>query len=340
MHKQYKKIILLSVHLAATCNILANEPILLKKPKLTLTQKIKNALISQKYSEALTTNNNIPGLVGSIPHELVTIIDELTNRLDKVELNRLLLHGPPGNGKTTIARKIAEIIDANFLYQAAPSIVSKYIGSAAENIEDKFKEAEKLIRVTGKPAIIFIDEIDAIANDYKSKSEFRSEHENALKQLWLCMDKHKNNTNIFVICATNLFKSINKTFLDRFGSNTIEIKNPDKETREKILKHYFEARNIHLEEPFLKHLVKQSKGLSIRAIEDVVKSASQNIENLSSERVELLLKKSKSKLKDKVDHSAIAEAATKINSVLQVPIHSYQLIGILAFVVGYELKRR
>jgi SpoVK/Ycf46/Vps4 family AAA+-type ATPase len=338
MHKITK--LKLTIILTGALDLFSNAPIVLKKPKYSLVQQIKRKLVGFNYTEVITPNHQIPGLVGAIPQELIVIIEQLQKHPGNIQLNRLLLHGPPGNGKTTIARKISEIINANFLYQAAPSIVSKYIGSAAENIDEKFKEAETLIKETGKPVIIFIDEIDAIANDYKSKSEFRSEHENALKQLWLCMDKHKNNSNIFVICATNEFKRINKTFLDRFGSNTIEIKNPDKETREKVFKHYFEKNNINLEDKFLEYLVKISNNVSIRAIEDIIKSAVQDMDKLTSERVELLLNKSKSKMKYAADHSAIADAASKINNVLHAPILLHQLLAILLPVIGYELKRR
>lgn len=326
-----KKIIL--ILLSATVIFPNSEPIELKKPKVSLVQKIKRKIKGSGFSEELTTNHQIDGIVGSVPQELITIINQLKNKT--CNLNRLLLHGPPGNGKSTIAKKIAKIIDANFIYQAAPAIVKKYIGSAVESIEDTFSDAENLIFKDRKPVVIFIDEIDAIANDYKSKSEFRSEHENALKQLWLCMDKYKDNPNIFIVCATNYFKQINKTFLDRFGSNTIEIKNPNKENRKIIFQHYFAQHNITLDKEFLKHLVNSSKGLSIRGIEDTIKAAVQNIETLTSERVEMLLKKTKSKMNKDVNHSEIAEIASRINHMLQVPIYSYQLLGIITFVVGY-----
>src|SRR5680860_261870 len=109
----HKKLIFLST------TLLFAEPIVLKKPKRTLIEKLKRSLKPNAYIEKTTKNFSIPGIVGSIPEELIIIIEQLKTKHENVYLNRLLLYGPPGNGKSTISKKIAEVIDASFIYQAA-----------------------------------------------------------------------------------------------------------------------------------------------------------------------------------------------------------------------------
>jgi len=70
----------------------------------------------------------------------------------------VMLFGPPGTGKTMIAKAVANETDANFLSISGPEIMSKYYGESEKHIREIFEEAEKTA-----PAIIFIDEIDSIA---------------------------------------------------------------------------------------------------------------------------------------------------------------------------------
>ena len=157
--------------------------------------------------------------------------------------NILLLYGPPGNGKTTLARKIAEYVNGVFLMQPAPRIVNEYVGSGAKSIAQLFEDAYRLSDEKQK-TIIFIDEIDAIASNIKLES--RGEYKSALQQLWLELDKCKSDPNIFVIFATNHFDKLDTTFLDRMGGNSVEIKNPDASTRKKVLEHYFTKATISI----------------------------------------------------------------------------------------------
>ncbi|MCX5922879.1 MAG: ATP-binding protein [Candidatus Dependentiae bacterium] len=207
----------------------------------------------------------IDGMIGKQPTKLYWLMKQIND--ETVTKRCLILHGKPGNGKTTLASKIAQLTNSKFLRLDAPSIVNTYVGQGAHNVANLFEDAQSIASQDNSKVIVFIDEIDAIASNVKT--EFRSEHKIALQQLWLEIDKQKNNKNIFIIFATNHLEKLDRTFLDRFGGNVIEIKNPDAPTRKQILEHYFSNVTITLPSSTLNTLVKKTEDLSIRCLEDL-----------------------------------------------------------------------
>lgn len=236
-------------------------------------------IMSSLFSVSLVAQQaekfTIDGMIGEPPARVALLIKQLkekqpttTTDTDKRLKNRLILYGPPGNGKTTLAFKIAQMTDSLFFKIDGPTIVDKYVGQGSQNIAQVFDLASEKAREDGKRVIIFIDEIDAIASN--NKSEYRSEHAAALQQLWLELDRYKKDPYIFVMCATNHFKKLDKTFLDRFGANAIEIPNPDLTLRRQALQFYCDNAGVTLKPDDFETLAKKSEGLSMRCLEDLV----------------------------------------------------------------------
>ncbi|MGH0175374.1 UNVERIFIED_CONTAM: hypothetical protein FKN15_008851 [Acipenser sinensis] len=124
----------------------------------------------------------------------------------------LLLYGPPGTGKTLVARAVANETGAFFFLINGPEIMSKLAGESESNLRKAFEEAEK-----NAPAIIFIDELDAIAP--KREKTHGEVERRIVSQLLTLMDGLKQRTHVVVMAATNRPNSVDPA-LRRFGRST------------------------------------------------------------------------------------------------------------------------
>ena len=154
---------------------------------------------------------------------------EIFARLGVEPPKGVLLHGPPGCGKTLLAKAVANESGAHFISLAGPEIMSKFYGQSEENLRKVFDDAEK-----NAPSIIFFDEVDSIApkrEDTQGEVERR-----VVSQLLTMMDGMKSRGKVVVIAATNRPNALDPA-LRRPGrfDREIEIPVPDKRGRKEIL---------------------------------------------------------------------------------------------------------
>jgi len=212
---------------------------LTKKTALTLTIMclIPIALAKPKRCNFSDLQGEYPAEVRYICEDLKAVKDALDN--DKkfpyqIE-NRLLMYGPPGNGKTTVANEIAKETRAHLIGINGPEIVQEYIGTGAKEVKKLFTEAINYAEVHNRPVVIVIDEIDAFAEHVES--EHRAEHKAILQEVWHMLDVIKDDPRLFFVALTNSEK-LNETFRTRFGNNICKITPPDAATRRALLEKY------------------------------------------------------------------------------------------------------
>ncbi|PVD22692.1 hypothetical protein C0Q70_15947 [Pomacea canaliculata] len=152
----------------------------------------------------------------------------------------ILLYGPPGTGKTLIARAVANETGAFFFLINGPEIMSKLAGESESNLRKAFEEAEK-----NAPAIIFIDELDAIAP--KREKTHGEVERRIVSQLLTLMDGLKQRSHVIVMAATNRPNSVDAA-LRRFGrfDREVDIGIPDATGRLEILR--IHTKNMKLAE--------------------------------------------------------------------------------------------
>ncbi len=224
---------------------------------------------------AVKSNTSFKDVAGikQIKGELEEIVDFLNNP-DKylkfgVKLPKgVLLVGPPGVGKTLIARAVAGEADVPFFYQSGASFVQIYVGMGAKKVRELFTKAK-----ANAPAIVFIDEIDAIGKQRGGKTN--DERESTLNELLTQMDGFDGDSGVIVIAATNKIEVLDDALLraGRFDRRVF-INLPNIDDRKKILELYL--RNKHYEFD-IQNLAEQTSGFSSAALATLINEALLNM---------------------------------------------------------------
>lgn len=153
----------------------------------------------------------------------------------------VLLIGPPGTGKTLLARAVATACKGSMIFVSGSEFVEMYVGVGSSRIRDMARQARERYKKTGKPQIIFIDELDALGKARSGKGAINSheEREQTLNQLLVEMDGLGSSEGIIWIAATNRPEILDQALLrpGRFDTQ-VYVDKPDKAGRVKLFDIY------------------------------------------------------------------------------------------------------
>jgi len=276
------------------------------------------------------------GGIADVKEELEEIIDFLRSPKKYKNFGAkmprgVLLIGPPGVGKTMIAKAVAGEADVPFYYQSGASFVQIYVGMGAKRVRELFVQAKR-----NAPSIIFIDEIDAVG---RARGANRNdEREATLNQLLTEMDGFEDSSGVVVVAATNKIEVLDSALLrsGRFDRR-IFVDLPNIKERAAILDKYFE-KMIH--EVDTKEIAKMTIGFNGASLATLVNEAAlealrRNRHNISMDEV-LAVKdkvifgkrKVKSYSEDEKNLQALYQAAKALSAYwFEVPFEKFTMIN-------------
>ena len=213
--------------------------------------------------------------------ELAEIIDFFENpsrylAMDIRVPKGVLLAGPPGVGKTLLAKAVAGEAGVPFFYRSGADIVELYVGVGARRVREIFRAAKM-----SAPSIIFIDEIDAIGRRRGERGN--DEREATLNQLLTEMDGFESDSGVVVIAATNRMEMLDEALLrpGRFDRR-VHISLPDREERVAILSLYLKKKSCDAD---IGRIASKTVGFSSAALSTLVNEAALHALRRGSERI-------------------------------------------------------
>ena len=219
-----------------------------------------------------TTFDDVAG-ISLIKEELEEVVDFLNSpkkyqKFDVKLPKGVLLVGPPGVGKTLIARAVAGEAEVPFFYQSGASFVQIYVGMGAKRVRELFEKAK-----VNAPSIVFIDEIDAIGKQRTGTSN--DEREATLNELLTQMDGFEGDSGVIVIAATNKLEVLDDALLraGRFDRR-VHIGLPNIQDRKLILDLYLKNVNYSFN---LNSLAVSLAGFSSAAISTLINESKLNM---------------------------------------------------------------
>ena len=261
----------------------------------------------------------------------------------------VLLVGPPGTGKTMLAKAVAGEANVPFFSMSGSEFVEMFVGMGASKVRDLFRQAKEKA-----PCIVFIDEIDAIGKKRDGQMGGNDEREQTLNQLLTEMDGFEGNTGVIILAATNRPESLDPA-LTRPGrfDRRVPVELPDLKGREEILKVH--ARKIKVAEDVdFEKVARMASGASgaelanivneaaLRAVRDGRKFATQADLEESIEVVIAGYQKKNAILTDKekwtVAYHEIGHALVAAKQTNSAPVQKITIIPRTSGALGYTMQ--
>ena len=261
----------------------------------------------------------------------------------------ILLVGPPGTGKTMLAKAVAGEANVPFFSMSGSEFVEMFVGMGASKVRDLFKQAKEKA-----PCIVFIDEIDAIGKKRDGQIGGNDEREQTLNQLLTDMDGFEGNSGVMILAATNRPDALDPA-LTRPGrfDRRVPVELPDLKGREEILKVHAKKIKISDDVDF-KIIARMASGASgaelaniineaaLRAIRDGRKFVSQNDLEESIEVVIAGYQKKNSILTDaekwRVSYHEVGHALVAAKQTNSAPVTKITIIPRTSGALGYTMQ--
>ena len=261
----------------------------------------------------------------------------------------ILLVGPPGTGKTMLAKAVAGEANVPFFSMSGSEFVEMFVGMGASKVRDLFKQAKEKA-----PCIVFIDEIDAIGKKRDGQIGGNDEREQTLNQLLTEMDGFEDNSGVMILAATNRPDALDPA-LTRPGrfDRRVPVELPDLKGREEILKVHAKKIKISDDVDF-KIIARTASGASgaelaniineaaLRAVRDGRKFVSQNDLEESIEVVIAGYQKKNSILTDaekwRVSYHEVGHALVAAKQTNSAPVTKITIIPRTSGALGYTMQ--
>ena len=261
----------------------------------------------------------------------------------------ILLVGPPGTGKTMLAKAVAGEADVPFFSISGSEFVEMFVGMGASKVRDLFKQAKEKA-----PCIVFIDEIDAIGKKRDGQLGGNDEREQTLNQLLTEMDGFEGNNGVIILAATNRPESLDPALLrpGRFDRR-VPVELPDLKGRQEILQVHAKKIRVDRNVDFLK-IARMASGASgaelanivneaaLRAVRDGRKRASQEDLEESIEVVIAGYQKKNAILTDQekrvVAYHEIGHALVAAKQTNSAPVQKITIVPRTSGALGYTMQ--